>query len=70
MPRQSIIKIKAEIHIPYDRKKFGSASVAEKHCEGLQEILSRGLADATLAKWEPEHSSVEVETTEPMPAKK
>ena len=60
MSRQAVIKIKAEITIPYDRKKFGSAATAEKHCDGIKQSLDRVLADATLVKWEPEHTTVEV----------
>lgn len=68
MTRQSVLKIKAEITIPYDRKRFGETATAEKHCEGIKEAITRTLADATLTRWEPEHTTIEAPP--PAPAKK
>ncbi len=44
MPRQSVIRIRAEITIPYDRKKMGSAATAEKHCDVIHAELGKTLA--------------------------
>lgn len=70
MSRQSVIKIKAEITIPYCRKEFGSAAAAEKHCDGIKTAISGVLADATLVKWEPEHTSIEASEPAPAPARR
>lgn len=59
MPRQSVIKIKAEIVIPYNRREMGSAAAAEKHCDGIRAAINDVLADAAVLKWEPEHTSIE-----------
>jgi hypothetical protein len=67
MSRQSVIKIKAEITIPYNRKEFGSAASAEKHCDGIKTAITGVLADATLVKWEPEHTSVDAPEPEAQP---
>ncbi len=60
MPRQSVIRIRAEITIPYDRKAMGSAANAEKHCDKIHTALFAALGDARCVKWEPEHTTVEV----------
>lgn len=62
MPRQSIIRIKAEIAIPYDRKMFGSASMAEKNCDQIKEAIEGALINARLVKWEPAHTSSDAES--------
>jgi hypothetical protein len=69
MSRQSVIKIKAEITIPYNRKEFGSAAAAEKHCDGIRQAINGVLADASVTRWEPEHTSAEVSEPEPVKAK-
>ena len=59
MARQSVIRIKAEIIIPYDRKLFGRAGAAEELALELKDTL--GKQDGTqLVKFAPEHTSVEV----------
>lgn len=68
MSRQSVIRVKAEFIVAYDRKKFGDAAAAEKHHDTIKAAFMDTLGrpsgkDATLTKWEPEHTTVEVDET-------
>lgn len=66
MPRQDVIRIKAEILIPYNRRVFGSATDAEAHCSKIRQAIHGLVGEAYVAKWEPEHTSVAV-AEEPKP---
>lgn len=59
MPRQSAIKIKVEIVVPYDRKKFGDTSRAEAEAMKLQRYLHEEVNGIEVAKWSAEHATVE-----------
>lgn len=60
MARKSVIKIKAEILIHYDRKTMGDTSRAETFAMALQQEFHKreGLE---VGKWSAEHTTVEAD---------
>lgn len=60
MSRQSVIRIKCEIVIPYEQKAFGEAAKAETKCSAIYEAVFAvcKAQNVTQPVWIAEHTSV------------
>ena len=57
MPRRPVIRVRATVEIPYDRKQFGAATAAEAHALGIKKAIEQVLADATMTAFVAEHTT-------------
>lgn len=69
MPRQSVVKIRTEIVIPYERQTFGAAAEAERVATKIKEAIGDAMngTDAISRKWSAEHATEEATPPAPPP---